>query len=157
MAIPDYQTIMLPLMLQLANCEEQAMRDLTEKLADVFSLTDEEKKELLPSGQQPVFVNRVGWARTYLKKAGLLSSTKRGYVHITDRGLGVLADNPEVINDKFLRRFDEFKDFISNKGGKEKTFDSNDSEKTPEESLEEAYISLRKSLAEEILTQVKSS
>ena len=93
MAIPDYQTIMLPL-LKLANDgQEHFLRDAVEMLADEFGLTDEERKELLPSGQQAVFVNRVGWARTFLKQAGLLETTRRAYFRITERGRQVLSEN----------------------------------------------------------------
>ena len=78
MAIPDYQTVMLPLLRLAADGSEHKFRDAVEKLAQEFLLTSEERSELLPSGTAPLFDNRVGWARTYLKQAGLLSSPRRG-------------------------------------------------------------------------------
>lgn len=85
MAIPDYQALMLPLLRALADGEEHHINDLTADLAARFRLTAEEERELLPSGKQPVFRNRVGWARTYLKKAGLVESVARGRRSYADR------------------------------------------------------------------------
>jgi restriction system protein len=86
MAIPDYQSIMLPLLKFASDGQEHSLRGSIEALADEFDLTGEERRELLPSGQQATFDNRVGWARTYMKKAGLLKTTRRGFYLITDRG-----------------------------------------------------------------------
>jgi len=94
MPIPDYQSIMLPLLKYASDKKEHSMREAIEYLANLFKLTEQERKELLQSGQQYVFDNRVGWAKTYLKKAGLLESTKRSFFKITDLGLEVLKKNP---------------------------------------------------------------
>jgi len=83
MTIPDYQTIMLPLLKFASDNQEHSLRETIDFLAHEFSLSDEERKELLPSGLQATFDNRVGWARTYMKKAGLMESTRRGYFCIT--------------------------------------------------------------------------
>lgn len=88
MGIPDYQTIMFPLLRYLEDGKEHHIREAIEALAQQFGLTPEERKEILPSGQQYIFDNRVGWARTYMKKAGLIEPIKRGYFKITERGLG---------------------------------------------------------------------
>ena len=85
---------MLPLLKLAGDRKEHSLREVIEALADELKLTDEERKELLPSGQQATFDNRVGWARTCMKKAGLLKSTRRGYFQITERGLDVLEQNP---------------------------------------------------------------
>ncbi len=91
MAIPDYQTIMLPLLKFASDEKDHSIHEAIKVLADQFNLSTEEKKrELLPSGQQEVFVNRVGWARTYLKKSGLLEAPKRGVLKITQRGKKIL-------------------------------------------------------------------
>jgi restriction system protein len=108
MAIPDYQTIMLPLLQFMRDKQEHSVREDIDHISELFKLSDEEKKQRTPSGQQVLINNRVGWARTYLKKAGLLESTKRGYVRITDRGLEVLGEKPSKINVKYLKRFPEF-------------------------------------------------
>lgn len=91
MSIPDYQSLMLPLLKSAADGKEHAKRDVLNELADHFKLTEQERKERLPSGTQGLFDNRLGWARTYLKKAGLLQYTQRGHFQITERGKNVLA------------------------------------------------------------------
>ena len=113
LAIPDYQTIMFPLLKFSSDRQEHSLREAIDCLADHFNLSDEERKELLSSGQQAIFANRVGWARTYLKKATLIESTRRGYFRLTERGINVLKENPQEINAKFLYQFDEFKKFLT--------------------------------------------
>ncbi len=98
--IPDYQNLMLPLLKILRDGQEHSLSEVIETLANELQLTDEDRKELLPSGKQAKFDNRVGWARTYLKKAGLLESTGRGKFCITERGLELLANiilKPSVV------------------------------------------------------------
>jgi len=111
MTIPDYQQIMLPLLKFAGDKKEHTTHDVTEHLSKYFNLTEKEKSELLPSGEQTIVSNRVSWARTYLKKSGLLESTRRGYFRITKRGLEVLKQNPPEIGVKFLEQFPEFTDF----------------------------------------------
>src|ERR1035441_2415284 len=111
MSIPDYQTLMLPLLKIAADGKEHTKREALNQLAAQFGLTEEERKELLPSGNQEVFDNRLGWARTYLKKAGLIQYIQRGHFQITNRGQSVLTQNPAVINVAFLRQFPEFLEF----------------------------------------------
>ena len=158
MPIPDYQTIMLPLLKSLKDGQEHQMREIIEKLAQEFNLTDEERKALQPSGQQFIFDNRVGWARTYLKKAGLIDTPLKGYIKITDRGRQVLEQSPPEITVNYLRQFKEFKEWISTpkmdreQQGKEPTKEN----LTPEELIESAYKELREDLASELLKKVKS-
>ena len=92
--IPDYQSIMLPLLKFISDGNEYKMRDVTDQLAVKLGVSEDEKKELLPSGAAPVFYNRTAWAKTYLKKAGLIDSPKQGTVFITQRGRDVLKTNP---------------------------------------------------------------
>jgi restriction system protein len=161
MTIPDYQTIMLPLLQYIKDGKEYSLREVIDGLVAHFKLTTEERNELLPSGTQSLFYNRVGWARTYLNKAGLLKSERRGYFSITNKGLEVLKQNPSEINNDLLERYPEFADFISYK--KEKTIkqdkakDSFKQLETPEEILENAYQNLNKELASELLKQIKDS
>lgn len=158
MSVPDYQTLMLPLLRFTADRQEHSIREAIDRLAEEFSLSDDERKELLPSGQQEVLDNRVGWAGTYMKKAGLLQKTRRGYFQITDRGLQVLASNPGRIDVRFLRQFDEFKDFQALRHARttEEEAETPENDTTPEESLESAYKRLRDSLAADLLQQVKA-
>lgn len=162
MAIPDYQTLMLPVLKLAADGAEHKFRDAVDKLADEFSLTDEERNELLPSGSQAVFTNRVGWARSYLKQAGLLASPKRGYFTITEQGQSLLSEKPEKVNVSVLERYPAFLEFRARRRDR-----SNDSETptiegtvstdTPEDSLASAYRTLRRNLEQELLEAVTES
>jgi len=155
MAIPDYQSLMLPLLEFAGDQREHSLRETIEFLSSEFNLTEDERKELLPSGRQATFDNRVGWARTYLKKAGLLESTKRGYFQITSLGLGVLQKNPDKIDNKFLRQYPEFIKFQTSGNKKDKTKKpEEDGTQTPEEEIEEAYQRVRQELAHELLQTV---
>lgn len=116
MAIPDYQTCMLPLIRFASDGEEHQLKEAVEQLAKEFGLTASELQEFLPSGQQPVFINRIGWARTYLSKAGLLHSPRRGYFQVTQRGLDILRSGVTEINTKYLEQFPEFQEFRSGRG-----------------------------------------
>ena len=159
MAIPDFQTIMLPLLTLSSDGEVYYIHDAVNQLADQFELTEEERTKLLPSGQQPIFYNRVGWARTYLKKAGLLEDPKRGYFQITGRGREVLVDNPARIDMKFLRQFPEYIEFRETiRETSEEEVQEEDLEGlTPEEALENAYQRIRRDLSEELLAYVLGS
>lgn len=155
--IPDYQSIMLPLLEFISDSKEHKMRNVTDKLAIKLGVTEEEQKELLPSGVAPVFYNRTAWAKTYLKKAGLIDSPKQGIVVISKRGLEVLKKKPSSINVKFLKQFTEFVEFQTSKredGGIENDSNEDQSIQTPEELLETAYQKIRKSLASELINKV---
>ncbi len=111
MPIPEFQSLMLPLLKLLEDKQEYSMREIIETLAWEFDLTDTEKQKMLPSGQQTFFDNRVSWARTYLKKAGLVESPRRAFVKITNRGLEVIQQNLKEINNNFLSQYPEFVEF----------------------------------------------
>lgn len=156
--IPDYQTLMLPILKLVADGKEHKYRDLIEELGIQFHVTDVERKELLASGNQPIFDNRVGWAKTYLKKAGLLDSPKRATFVITDLGRHTLAQNPTRIDARYLRQFDSFNEFIN--ASKTESDENTDLitpsqiDQTPEETLDKAYQRIRKSLASELLNKI---
>ena len=152
--IPDYQSIMLPLLEFISDGKEYKMRYVTDELAIKFGVTEEEQKELLPSGVAPVFYNRTAWAKTYLKKAGLIDSPKQGIVIISNRGLEVLKKKPNSINIKFLKQFSEFVEFQTIKREDEIETSEEQSTQTPEELLETAYQKIRKSLASELINKV---
>ncbi|RZM79488.1 restriction endonuclease [Leptolyngbya iicbica] len=159
MTVPDYQSIMLPLLQLAANGREYSLREAIDKLSLHFELSEEETQEMLPSGRQSTFDNRVGWARTYLKKAGLLKSTRRGYFQITNQGQAVLQQNPQSINVKFLEQFPEFIEFKNLKREDSATSTEetiNSQGKTPEEALESLVQGLTQELAAELLESIKN-
>lgn len=153
---------MLPLLQFAARKEtEISTSEAVEVLAKELGLTEDDLREMLPSGVQPTFVNRVGWAATYMKKAGLLETTRRGFYQITDRGRDLLEKQPKTINVELLRQYPEFREFegpkdtrSSNKASKQKAL-SETSAATPLEQLEAAYESLRDKLADELLAKLK--
>jgi len=157
MGVPDFQSIMLPLLKFSLDKEEHSSRESVQYLAQEFNLTEDDIKEILPSGTQKVFNNRVGWARTYLKKAGLLESKKRGYFNITDEGLKILEQNPAKINIDFLMQFPGYVEFRTGvKNDSPNEIESSTEDLTPEESLEYSYQKLRDNIAQELINNVKS-
>ena len=160
MTIPDYQSIMLPLLKFAGDNQAHTIREAIEHIADSFNLTEQDRKEVLPSGSQYIIDNRVGWARTYLKKAGLLESPKRSYFKITSLGLDVLKKNPSEINVKFLEQFPpfiEFRNTKKEKDGEEEYEVETGSAQTPQELLEYGYQKIKKDLSQELLGFVRQS
>lgn len=159
MVVPDFQTLMLPLLRFSADKAEHSLREAIDALAVEFGLSEDERKILLPSGQQPVFENRVRWARTYLGKAGLLEAPRRGRFKISSAGLDVLARKPNKIGITFLDQFPLFREFrTSRRESKEELFtcSSVEIESTPEESIETAFAQIKDALKSELLAKVKS-
>jgi len=115
MAIPDFQSIFLPLLKACADGTEHTKQELLPLLAKQFGLTEAELSIKLASGKQGMFDNRVGWAKSYLKQAGLLENLRRGVFRITARGMQVLAENPQPLNVRYLKRFPEFVVFNAGK------------------------------------------
>jgi len=162
LAVPDYQSVMLPLLRFAAEKEtEISTSEAVEALAKELGLTEDDLKEMLPSGIQATFVNRVGWASTYMKKAGLLETTRRGFYQITDRGKELLKKQPKTINVKLLKQYPEFLEFQKLKGTRsgdkapESKVTSDISTATPSEALEAAYENLRDELSDELLSRLK--
>ena len=111
MSVPDYQSLMLPVLSACASNGEIRIGALVDRLAEQLGLTPEERAELLPSGKQTLFGNRVHWAKTYLNKSALIESTRRGYFKITARGQQVIDTHPQRIDNAFLNQFNEFRQF----------------------------------------------
>lgn len=158
MTIPDFQTLMRPLLKLGENGDEIRTSDCVDDIANQFNLTDDEKEEMLPSGRQPLLLNRIHWARTYLGKAEVITSPKRGYFKITDRGLKLLQNGPERITIKILENYPEFKQWRDAQSGsiaKETKNIANDedvnNDKSAEERLEEAHSELNEQLKADIL------
>lgn len=155
MTIPDFQTLMLPLLKFAGDREEHTFKEAIPFLAREFELTQEEKRQLLPSGKQFRFNNRVYWTKTHLSKAGLLSSAKRGTFKITDEGLNVLATHPVSIDPKFLEQYEQYCKFRTPVGNRESFYSEMIERETPQEVLENAHQKLQDTLSVEILTAIK--
>ena len=137
---------------------QSKLRHPIEDLSARFKLSESDRKELLPSGTDTIFDNRVGWARTYLKKAGLIQYVRRGYFQITDRGRTVLSKKPAKIDVAFLRQYPEFAEFWNPKKTTGDRVPENPAEniaQTPEEAISEGYLKLRKQVEADILARVK--
>jgi restriction system protein len=162
---------MLPFLRIAGDGQEHRFRDAVESLAQEFTLTDDERNVMLPSGTAPLFDNRVGWARTYLKQAALIESRKRGVFNISARGKELLAKNPQRIDNSTLEQYQEYLDFKLRRGEPRDTskpepldvkapivrITDTPSDSTPEELFSQAYQRLRSNLEAELLEQVKAS
>ena len=155
MSIPKFHKFMKPILEEIIDGKEVSMFSIKTALAKKFDLTQKEQKELLPSGNQAVFDNRVGWARTYLKKAKMLSSPQRGFVQITNRGRETLKEDIAEINVKYLKKFPEFIEFQETHKFKTKDI-ATDEDETPIEVLEESYKKIKENFKKEILDLVMS-
>jgi restriction system protein len=161
MPIPDYQTLMLPLIRLVEDGNEKSFRQAVDTLSEEFSLSDDERNELLPSGTAHVFGNRVGWARTYLKQAGLLEATKRGFFRITAEGKKLLAKSPTRIDNSLLNQYESFKAFRSRGKDADSSLKQLPVEiaptQTPEDAMAAAYLHVRNNLETELLDQIKAA
>ena len=158
MAIPDFQSIFLPLLKLCADGQEHTKQELLPTLAKQFGLTVSELEIKLASGKQGMFDNRVGWAKSYLKQAGLLEMVRRGRFKITGRGLQVLNENPQLLNIKYLKRFPEFVAFNAARPKDARKTEEMvpTSSETPDELIAAGYRQLREALAVELLDRIKS-
>jgi restriction system protein len=161
MNLPTYDELMLPLLrLAAQDSNEHPIRELREQLAQQLQLTPEQRAIKLPSGRQAVFDNRVGWASTYLRKAQLLERTRRGYVKITKRGRDILAEKPTAIDDYYLQRFDEFKEFKERATSEEQESPEAQTPKatqqvTPDEVIRNAYSIVEANLRDNLLDKIR--
>lgn len=152
--IPDFQTIMLPLLKAFQNGKEKTSKELREEMVSHFNISEDEQKEKIPSGKQPLYYNRVAWAIAYLKMADLISSPLRAVYKITEEGKKVLENPPEKITINFLKQFDSF----SKNRNPEKETDLDDNkivEKTPDELIEIGYKQVKNELSLQILNQIR--
>jgi len=157
MAVPDFQTIMLPLLETLADGGEHSFGETVERLAAVFALSGEDRAEMISSGQRRLD-NRVGWSITYLSQSGVVERTGRGRFRITDRGRQILAEKPARVDLKYLERFPEYQQFKSRgKAPSEPMPARNEQSLTPEEVLAESHQELRQDLAAVLLERVRQA
>lgn len=164
MAIPKYHEFMKPLLFLLHDRADHKIQSINTSLADQFKLTEEERSELIPSGKQPIYKNRIGWAKTYLNKAGLLTSTRRGSICITELGIQIVKENPPVIDSKYLMRFPAFIRFTGipnmttepshTPGPAEETILE---DKTPLELIGNSVFRITQALKTELMTEIMKS
>ena len=155
MELPKYYEMHKPFLEYLKDGRQHTLKELKQYVSKYFKLTEEQLLEMLPSGRQTVFVNRIGWARTYLKKAGLIDSPARATFIITNDGLDVLKDNPAVIDSSYLMKFESFQEFQSGSADMEiASVSANDTKDTPDDTFEESFRKINKSLADDLLGEV---
>jgi len=173
LAIPDYESVMAPLVGLLARRGLMTLGEAVGCLAEEFGLTPEERAVLLPSGQYPLFRSRVGWAKTYLKQAGLIVQPKRGVMELSDTGKALAAEVPDKIDSAFLARYDSFKEFLRRSGtrssktatpskdevrmGSSKALELFELQSAPEEAIERSIKALHEDLRIELLDTVKTA
>ncbi len=165
MPVPDFQSLFIPVLQFASDGNDHSLNETIEVLARQLGLSEADRDELLPSGKQRKFDNRVSWARTYLQKALLLSSPGRSKFRITERGMKVLKENLPHINVKYLKQFPEFVAFHTHADRDGKSEENNHAtqeilektSQTPQEILEASYQSLRQTLAQELLERIKNS
>ncbi len=158
MTIPGFQKFMLPVLQVIADGREYPRKEIRQTLISKMELEESEIKKLIPSGRTTIFANRSGWAITYLKKAGLLESSRRGYIKITDRGKEFLTKGMQDISIRDLKQYPEFVEFISpKKDGEEERESTLFEEQTPQELIENGYRKIREDLSLELLQAVKET
>ncbi|MDU9036311.1 restriction endonuclease [Pseudomonas corrugata] len=160
MPIPDFQSVMRPILATVASSTSLSLSELRERVANEFKLSEEERSERLPSGKQTVINNRVGWARTYLNKAGLLSIPTKGMVEITERGQDALKHGPARITIRWLKQYPEFAEFHSASPADSSALPLQSEpveQATPDEQLAAAHQALTQSLADDLLAQVRAA
>jgi restriction system protein len=162
MAIPDYQSLMLPVLVASSKGEVR-IGSVVEELADQLALTSEERSELLPSGKQTVFSNRAHWAKSYLSKAHLVEITRRGHFQITERGQKLLENHPSHIDNRLLMQFEEFRQFRERSNEANETANEvalpsiEDQRQTPDESMRMAHRQIETALAQDLLDRIREA
>jgi restriction system protein len=155
MPIPDYQSLMLPLLIALSDGEDHTVREARERVAQQLKLSEEQLRETIPSGKKLLFADRLSWATTYLKQAAVIASPKRGVYRITARGTELLVAKPKRIDNDLLSQFPEFTAFLDRSTESDHVDGADKTEHgTPEESLDAAYQRLRGAIEAELLQQV---
>jgi restriction system protein len=154
MAVPDFQSLMRPLLEVLSDDDDHSIKTIRDNLASLLSLDQSDREELIPSGRVTLFQNRVGWAATYLYRAGLIQRPKRAVYRISERGHEVLTEHPQRVDLRVLSQFEEFEDFRQTRREQPASPTTTADEQTPEERIETSYRELRSALAGELLDRI---
>lgn len=158
MSVPKFDEFMKPLLAAIKDGKTYKIKDVAAMLAKQRNLSADDLAEMLPSGRQTVYKNRVAWAKTYLKKAGLIDNPAYGMIAITETGKKVIAKNPAKIDSEYLAQFPSFVEYTS---ASRRSSDSAATAKiakktdlTPDDQLEDAYKQINASLASDLLSEV---
>lgn len=156
MAVPKYHEFHKPILMFLNDGNTHSLKEVKTYLADIYRLSEQELAQRVPSGKQNLFSNRVGWAITYLKKAGLLTSPSRTLFVITEEGKRVIVSSPPIIDVEYLKKYDSFREFQSRSSAPKKKSleEKKQSEETPDDMLDDAFKQINNNLAEEVLSEV---
>lgn len=154
MAVPPFHHFLLPMLKLALDGQEHTMSSFYSYVVEYFSLSEEDQNQILPSGGQQVYINRASWARTYLKKAGLIQQSKKGVFSITQEGIKLLKTEPEVITIAMLKKYDSFKEFHSY-SSIESVVEEVEQKETPNETIEKNYFRLRDELRDDLLSMIK--
>ncbi len=154
MAVPKYYEMYKPFLYCLKDGQPVSTKEVRAYVAAEMRVSSEDQKEMLPSGKQAIFNNRVGWARTYLDKAGLISSRSRGLYQITDEGKRVLNENSDNLDDEYLSRYPSFQAFKNPYINTDTITDSNLSNDTPQDILDKAFLQINSNLSDELLSEI---
>jgi restriction system protein len=162
MPVPGFESFMLPLLRALEDGADHPVSEVRERIAHEMALTEKDRAELLPSGKQAIFDNRLGWAKTYVEKAGLMATVKRGVYRITDDGRRLLAQKPDAVNKQVLLKFDKFRTFVQQRQDDQSSMADDavaatDPSVTPEETLEKSYQAIRKKVEADLLDAVRQA
>ena len=156
MPLPNYQSFYAPFLNVLRDGEVHVFKELKKEVIQQMGLSDEDLAEMLPSGKQSIFENRIGWARTYLKKAGLVESPERAKFILTEEGKKALTD-ANIIDDKYLMKYASFREFQKYNKTTESEVETQNtlpSRKSPKEILENAHAELNASLSDDLMTEI---
>ncbi len=153
--IPGFQKMMLPLLRFASDGKEHSSSEALDAIAKEFNISEEQQNQLLPSGNQKIFYNRVFWAKAYLKMAGLIENTKRAHFRITERGVNTLKESPPEINLKYLKKFPDYVELAESWKKDTSKEEEELIPQTPEESLESSFQDIKKTLAQELLSKIK--
>ncbi|MCR5475023.1 MAG: restriction endonuclease [Lachnospiraceae bacterium] len=153
MSIPKYNELYGAVLRELSDGQIHTYKEMKKDLINMLGISDEERSLMLPSGKLSVFYSRVGWARTYLKKAGLIDSPARAKYVLSDAGKAALAD-ADIIDNNYLSRFDSFRDFINKSSNNNTSSQPSSSDKSPDEILKDAFNTINNALADDLMTEV---
>lgn len=158
MAVPDFQSMMLPVLTALADSKPHSIREVSEATAEAMGVSEEDRQERLPSGNQTKWANRIAWVGTHFNFAGLITRPARAQMQITERGLKVLKDNPKRVDLRVLQQFSDYQNARRRKKEDGETVVEGEEEPVtpPLETLEKSYDELRKALCAELLELIKS-